>query len=117
MPLTSTRYLLRVTTDQRCSDTSSAMVNVLLTPVIPNTFTPNGDGYNDRWEIRHLDKYPGARVEIFNTMGSLVFRSTGYTQAWDGTQGGKSLPAGTYYYVVDPRNGREKKAGYVTILR
>jgi gliding motility-associated-like protein len=116
-PLNSTRYLLKVTTDKGCSDTSSAMVTVLLIPEIPNTFTPNGDGVNDRWEIRNLDRYPGAVVEVYNTMGALVYRSSGYSQPWDGTHAGRQLPAGTYYYVVHPRYGREKKAGYVTILR
>jgi gliding motility-associated-like protein len=93
------------------------LVTVLKKPVIPNTFTPNGDGFNDRWEIRFLDTYAGAIVEVYNTAGQLVFRSVGYNQPWDGTMNGRPLPAGTYYYVVDAKNGRPKVAGYVTLIK
>ena len=116
-PPQTTIYTLLVTTDKGCKASSSMKLTVLLKPIIPNTFTPNGDGINDRWEIRNLDEYPGSVVEIYNTMGGVVFRSTGYNQPWDGTNAGKPLPAGTYYYVIHPKFGRPKTAGYVTILR
>jgi gliding motility-associated-like protein len=97
--------------------TSNVFVKVLLKPVVPNTFTPNGDGYNDRWDIKDLNQYVGCVVEVYNTAGALIFRSTGYGQPWDGTSNGKPVPAGTYYYVIDPKNGRSRIAGYVTVLR
>jgi gliding motility-associated-like protein len=56
-------------------------------------------------------------VEVYNTAGQLVFRSVGYNQPWDGTMNGRPLPAGTYYYVVDAKNGRPKVAGYVTLIK
>jgi gliding motility-associated-like protein len=56
-------------------------------------------------------------VEVFNTQGKMLFRSIGYQTPWDGRHNGNALPAGTYYYVIDPRNGRKKMAGYITILR
>jgi gliding motility-associated-like protein len=108
---------LQVETGQGCSATDEVFVKVLLKPVVPNTFTPNGDGYNDVWEIRSLDSYPGCIVEVYSTTGSLVFRSVGYNKPWDGTWNGKQLPAGTYYYVIDPKNGRSKIAGYVTVFK
>jgi gliding motility-associated-like protein len=116
-PVVDTRYTLTVTTANGCSASDEMLVTVLKKPVIPNTFTPNGDGYNDRWEIRFLDTYPGAVVEVYNTAGQLVFRSVGYNQPWDGTMNGRPLPAGTYYYVVDAKNGRPKVAGYVTLIK
>jgi gliding motility-associated-like protein len=116
-PDNDTRYLLTVTSDKGCVDTSSMFLKVLFKPIIPNTFTPNGDGYNDKWDILYIDSYPGAIIEVYNTTGQLLFRSVGYNIPWDGTYKGQSLPAGTYYYVVDPKNGRAKMAGYVTILK
>jgi gliding motility-associated-like protein len=116
-PTEDTRYQLAVTTARGCSAADDVFVKVLLKPVIPNTFTPNGDGYNDRWEIRSLDSYPGCVVEVYSTAGQLVFRSVGYNQPWDGTMNGKPLPAGTYYYVIDAKNGRSKVAGYVTLIK
>jgi gliding motility-associated-like protein len=72
---------------------------------------------NDRWDILYIDSYPGAIVEVYNTTGHLMFRSVGYNVPWDGTLKGQALPAGTYYFVVNPKNGRAKMSGYVTILR
>ena len=115
-PPDDTRYLLSARSDKGCIDTSSVFIKVLFAPVVPNTFTPNGDGTNDRWEIEYLDSYPGAVLEVYNTVGQLVFRSFGYSNPWDGTMNGRKLPAGTYYYVLDPKNKRKKVAGYVTIL-
>ncbi|NDC77395.1 MAG: gliding motility-associated C-terminal domain-containing protein, partial [Chitinophagia bacterium] len=116
-PVQLTRYLLTVTSDKGCMDTSSMLLTVLFKPVIPNTFTPNGDGYNDRWEILNLGAYPDAIVEIYNDRGHLLMRSTGQYRPWDGTYKGMPLPVGTYYYVIHPRSGRDKVAGYLTILR
>jgi gliding motility-associated-like protein len=116
-PAQETRYLLTVTTDKGCSDTSSMLLKVLFKPAIPNTFTPNGDGYNDRWEILNLGAYPDPIVEIYNDRGLLLMRSTGTYRPWDGTYKGMPLPAGTYYYVIHPRSGRDRVAGYITILR
>ena len=116
-PTQDTWYTLRALSDKGCAAYDSMFLKVLLIPTIPNTFTPNGDGYNDRWEIMYLDSYPGAIVEVYNTTGQLIFRSAGYNKPWDGTANGKTLPAGTYYYVVDPKNGLKKIAGYVTIIK
>jgi gliding motility-associated-like protein len=110
-------YTLTVTGRGACISTDDMTMTVLRLPTPPNTFTPNGDGFNDLWEVKYLDQYPGCIVEVFDTQGKMLFRSTGYQTPWDGRNQGKALPAGTYYYVIDPRNGRKKMAGYVTILR
>lgn len=110
-------YTLTVTTDFGCSDQDQVFVKVLKSPVIPNIFSPNGDGVHDRWVINYLDTYPGATVEIYNRYGQLVYRSVGYTTPWDGTVNGKPVPVGTYYYIVDPKNGRKRMAGYVDVIR
>ncbi|MFX8964974.1 gliding motility-associated C-terminal domain-containing protein, partial [Acinetobacter baumannii] len=90
---------------------------VLKEPSIPNAFSPNGDGINDTWIIKYLESYPGATVDVFNRYGQSVFHSEGYSMNWDGTFKGQALPIGTYYYIVDPKNGRKKMQGSVTIIR
>jgi gliding motility-associated-like protein len=110
-------YLLTVTSNKGCSDTSSVFIKVLKDPPVPNIFSPNGDGIHDTWIIPYLDSYPGCTVEIVNRYGNLVFRSVGYATPWDGKVKGRDVPVGTYYYVIDPKNGRKKKAGYVDIIR
>jgi gliding motility-associated-like protein len=110
-------YTVTVTGRGGCTNSDDVFVKILKTPKPPNTFTPNGDGVNDFWEIQYLNDYPGCVIEVYNTAGSLVYRSVGYTTPWDGKFKGQPLPAGTYYYVIDPKNGRSRVAGYVTILR
>lgn len=110
-------YTVTVTGRGGCVSTDQLFVKILKMPKPPNTFTPNGDGINDFWEIRYLNDYPGCVVEVYNTAGTLVYRSVGYPTPWDGKWKGQQLPAGTYYYVIDPKNGRSRQPGYITILR
>jgi gliding motility-associated-like protein len=84
---------------------------------VPNAFSPNADGINDYWRIMYLESYPGAVVEVFNRYGQSVFSSTGYSVDWDGTYQSKALPIGTYYYIINPKNGRKIISGSVTIIR
>ncbi|MDR3694401.1 gliding motility-associated C-terminal domain-containing protein [Mucilaginibacter sp.] len=104
------------------SITSNA-ITIALNPVnqciitIPNAFTPNGDGINDLWDVTALQAYPGCTISIYNRYGVLVYNSVNYPKAWDGTLNGKKLSAGTYYYIIDLKNGKRPLAGSVTILR
>jgi gliding motility-associated-like protein len=84
---------------------------------ITNAFSPNGDGINDKWNLPFLDHFADCRVQIFNRYGQIVFTSIGYNNPWDGTVSGKGAPIGTYYYIIDLRNGEKPLAGYVVVLR
>ncbi len=71
--------------------------------LLPNSFTPNGDGLNDRFGVVvDADK----RIEtfhIYDRWGTLVFKSNDAYDTWDGTYLGKALPAGVYYYILSYR--------------
>lgn len=110
-------YTLKVTSDKGCSSTDQVFIKVLKMPAIPNIFSPNGDGVHDTWVIEYLDTYPGSTVDIYNRYGQPIFHSNGYTKPWDGTVNGKPVPVGTYYYVIDPKNGRKILTGYVDVIR
>ncbi len=110
-------YTLKVTDINGCVNEDQIMIKVLKPFKIPNTFTPNNDGINDKWLIPFLSTYPKNHVQVFNRYGQLVFESSGYTKPWDGTANGKALPFGTYYYVVEPGNGRKPVTGYVTLIK
>jgi gliding motility-associated-like protein len=112
-----TKYTITVTSDKGCSATAQTMVHVLKVPVVPNAFTPNNDGINDTWDIKYLNAYPKAVVEIFNRYGNRVFQSYGYTTPWDGRFNGADMPVGTYYYIISPNSGRKPITGYLTIIR
>lgn len=110
-------YTLTVTSDKGCTATDKVFIKVLKKPAIPNIFSPNGDGVHDTWVIQYLESYPGCTVDIYNRYGQHIFHSEGYTKPWDGTVNGKTVPVGTYYYIVDPKNGRKQIAGYVDVIR
>lgn len=110
-------YTLTVTSDQGCKVTDKVFVYVLQDIKVPNAFSPNGDGINDVWKLLYLDSYPGATVEIFNRYGEIIFNSKGYSIPFDGNYRGQPLPVGTYYYLIDPKNGRKSISGALTLIR
>ena len=116
-PLTDMTYTLTVTARGGCSFSDIVFVKLLKFPKIPNTFTPNNDGINDTWRIDYLNTYPDNRVQVFTRTGQLVFESRGYDTPWNGTIKGKPLPFDTYYYIIEPGNGRDPITGYVTIIK
>lgn len=116
-PLESITYTLTATGTGGCTASDTIHVKVLKRFSIPNAFSPNGDGINDTWIIHYLNDYPGCSVAVFNRFGHPVFSSTGYATPWNGTSKGGTLPVGTYYYIINPKNGLDKLTGSVTILK
>jgi len=116
-PDKDTDYTLTVTTGELCTAVATVTVRVLQAIDPPNSFTPNGDGVNDVWNIKHLSSYPKATVEVFNRNGNRVFFSKGYTVPFDGTYMNEPLPVGVYYYIISPGNGRKATTGPLTIIR
>lgn len=116
-PVKDTYYTLNATNSDGCSDSSGVLIKVLLYPLVPNAFSPNGDGINDKWQISYISSYPDCKIEVFNRYGQLVFTSTGYALPWDGTTNNKPLPIGTYYYIISSSHIPKPLSGSVTIVR
>jgi gliding motility-associated-like protein len=118
-PDESTTYTLTAINDSGCVGTDSVFIQV--EPDIPDGFTPQGDGFNDVWEIALLNNYPNAEVQVYNRWGQLVFDSPEgdmYAVKFDGTYNGKDLPVGTYYFVINLNDGiTEPITGPITIMR
>jgi len=79
-------------------------------------FTPNGDGFNDRWEILNIEEMAPCQVDVFNRWGEKVFSSSQYNNDWEGTYRGKALANDTYYYLMRCKDGVLHK-GTVNILK
>jgi gliding motility-associated-like protein len=115
-PVDDITYTLRVVTDQGCFDTDDVFVKVLKAPVVPNAFSPNGDGTHDTWNITYLESYPGCVIDVYNRYGQLVYHTVNYPTPWDGKINGRQAPVGTYYYIINPKNGRKPITGFVDII-
>jgi gliding motility-associated-like protein len=101
----------------------SVYVDVDSSAVVPEGFSPNGDGVNDYFEIKNIELYPKNHILIFNRWGNKVYEGKPYMNKWDGRNyfglkvGGDLLPVGTYYYILDLGNGSPTKKGYVFLKR
>lgn len=83
---------------------------------IPNVFTPNGDGVNDKFVIVGLENCMQRKLEVRNRAGQVVYRSNSYENTWDGGD----CPDGMYRYMFlyTGDNGIEQTlSGVVTIIR
>ncbi len=116
-PNETTTYTLIASNEAGCEKTGEITITVLEDLIIPNAFTPNGDGANDVWEIDGLNNYPNAFIQVFNRWGDLVFSSRGYPIPWDGQFKGNHLPAATYYYTISSDALERPLSGAITILR
>ena len=117
-PSTDIEYVLHAVSALGCGvSTDTVLIKVYNDLFIPNAFTPDGNGKNDKWEIKALAAYPQAKVLLFNRFGELVFASTGATDYWDGTYKGKKAAAGAYVYVIDLKDGSPVIKGEVLIVR
>jgi gliding motility-associated-like protein len=116
-PEQDTKYTLTVTSSQGCTMVDDVYIYVLQNINAPNSFTPNGDGINDVWNVKYLDTYPNANVEIYDRNGQRIFFSRGYAVPFDGNYKNQALPVGTYYYIINPNSGRKSVTGNLTIIR
>jgi uncharacterized repeat protein (TIGR01451 family)/gliding motility-associated-like protein len=80
-----------------------------------NAMSPNGDGKNDFFVIKGLEKLPPATLYMFNRWGDMVYRKVGYNNEWDGA----GLSEGVYYYKleVDEGEGKVQYTGWVILKR
>jgi uncharacterized repeat protein (TIGR01451 family)/gliding motility-associated-like protein len=100
--------------------------------IIPDGFSPNGDGVGDYFRITCIDRYPNAKIEIFNRWGNMVYSKENYgnidvwgeTEAWwDGRSQHRwnlsddLLPVGTYFYVLRLNDTAEPLTGSIFLNR
>ena len=103
---------LIVESSEGCLDTLTQTVKVIEGVVIPNVFSPNGDGKNDVFKILNLEAYPNSAIQIFNRWGNLVYQNDNYQSDWNGD----GLPDGVYFYVLNVPALNEVFKGTVSIL-
>ncbi|MDO4930742.1 MAG: gliding motility-associated C-terminal domain-containing protein [Bacteroidales bacterium] len=69
---------------------------------VPNAFTPNGDGVNDVFRVKEgYESILSFKAAVFNRWGKKLYEWTDIEGGWDGTSGGKDVPDGAYYLVIN----------------
>ncbi len=119
------RIELIVLHESGCPDTIVKFIDVVpnATFYMPNAFSPNGDGNNDRFFGKGvLEGSSNFSMTIWNRWGEQVFETNDPAEGWDGTlhNQGASAPIGVYLYIVtyiDPRGNAEELKGYATLIR
>lgn len=83
---------------------------------VPNVFTPNNDGVNDKLSLMNIPK--NSSFKILNRWGNIIFETLNPNQEfWDGTtKDGKLCSDGVYFYILDDADGN-KKTGFVHMIR
>lgn len=115
---------LIVTSELGCTDTltQNLIVHPEVTIFVPNTFTPDGDEFNQNWRlyINGIDLY-SYNLQVYNRWGEMVFESHDSEEGWDGTYNGLVVSPGTYTWKVSARDiqndGKYEWNGHVNILR
>ncbi len=135
----SVRYIIYNTSYPERIDTATVFIfvgNVDLGEgrsfIIPNAFSPNGDGINDKFVITGVEDKQESKFEVFNRWGTRVYRSKGqnYDNEWEGkstessmVSAGDDLPNGTYFYVFSVKVNLEGEvvtkeySGYIELRR
>lgn len=109
------KYLVEVTDQYTCNQSDD--IQIRYRTLVPNFFTPNGDGQNDIWEIPFLSNYPKAEVKIYDRYGKMVALLKNGEKSWNGRYNGTELPIDSYWYFIDLKDGSDVIKGYVTIKR
>jgi gliding motility-associated-like protein len=116
--------VLTVKSDFGCVDSVRYVVQVISDVLFyaPNSFTPDGDSFNEVWKIsiQGIDEY-NFELMVYNRWGEIMWESHNPSAAWDGTYGGKIAPDGTYVWVVHTKDlvtdNKYEYKGTVTIIR
>ena len=78
----------------------------------PKFLTPNGDGYNDTWNIKCLRENPVAKVSVFDRFGKLIISFSPRENSWDGRFNGQLLPGSDYWFVAEYLNNNGIQATF-----
>jgi len=118
-------YWVTVETYKHCSTSDTVIISYTgcETPevFIPNSFSPNGDGVNDIFNIKTIAEFSKFELYIYNRWGQLVFETDDAAKAWDGSFKGNTVPIGVYTYFIEAtaktNNEIVKYSGKITVVK
>ncbi len=122
-PRSTTTYTVTGTNAEGCTGEATVEVRVdqgnRPTFLMPNAFSPNGDGLNDCYGIRYFGQVLEFQLLIYNRLGELVFFTENPNACWNGLYKGKPALAGSYVYYLKARAvcGRTEQKGNLMLIR
>ena len=104
---TTTTFFVQVTDSNGCAATDTITMKAAISAktafVLPNAFTPNGDGHNDCFGIQRWGDVTLEQFAVYNRWGLCVFTTNNLSGCWDGSYNGQPMPAGGYVYIIRAR--------------
>ncbi len=106
-------------TENGCTQSDYLILTIDSGLEIPNTFSPNGDGNNEKWIIKGIENYPDCNIKIYTRWGQQIFQSIGYSKdkAWEGNINSRKAAEGVYFYIIDLGDGSELLKGTINLIR
>ncbi len=92
-----------------CSSQPETTISLM---TYPKFFTPNGDGFNDTWNIKCLSDDTSAMIYLYDRYGKLLFQFKPSENAWNGTFNGRLLAGNDYWFVADYLNSNMQETQY-----
>ncbi len=119
-----THYPMQIVTNEwGCKDTAYSQLYIEPWSVfIPNTFTPDGDEFNNVFKAEHWLDVSEWEMRVYNRWGQVIFESFDSSEGWDGTFQGKYVQDGTYGYTLryktcEPLNPDHFITGHINVFR
>jgi gliding motility-associated-like protein len=109
--------LLWTVTNEVCTPAADSVVIIVRDLTVPTLITPNNDGRNEFLIVSGIGSLGRAELVIFDRRGVRVYINENYDNTWNGVDdNGDPLPDDTYFYVIDPGNGRTR-SGFIVLRR
>ena len=122
-PVNTTLYTVKGIDSNGCSNTDAVTVLVDLTGkatyLMPNAFSPNGDGRNDCYRVKYFGLIQELQLVIYNRFGNMVFYTSNPNECWDGNYKGNPAESGNYVYYIKATTacGPVEKKGNLVLVR
>lgn len=122
---TTGRYYIRAVSATGCEKVVAVNIRITApdpyTILAPTVFTPNNDGINDLFSVTIKGYLDFGTLSIYDRSGQFLYKTDKLTYNWDGTVGGRPLPAGTYYWLFEGMDkyyhAKFNRSGYVSIIK
>jgi gliding motility-associated-like protein len=101
--------------NQFCTALPDSVVITYQDIVIPNAFSPNGDGYNDTFELIGLETFEHIKLTILTKWGEVLLTTEDYQNDWNGLINNNPLADGVYFYLIDYDDNQTQ--GFIEIKR